>query len=108
MLTRRNGGFVEFIPSPQEKREAIIRDHALALLRNLNTRIEQLEMRVGADGAGGEEFRRIATQIMDEEAENTRIFNERASASWHVESAQGRHKKELSNQDGLYFGLTLE
>ncbi|HOS02666.1 MAG TPA: hypothetical protein PKZ01_06275 [Candidatus Hydrogenedentes bacterium] len=38
MLSRRNGGFVEFIPSPQEKREAVLRDHALDLLQNLHLR----------------------------------------------------------------------
>jgi hypothetical protein len=32
MIVRRKGGLTEFIPSPREKREGLIRDHILELL----------------------------------------------------------------------------
>ena len=38
MIVRRKGGLTEFIPTPQEKRDGLIRDHALGLLENLHQR----------------------------------------------------------------------
>lgn len=35
MIVRSKGGLTEFIPTPQEKRDGLIRDHALGLLENL-------------------------------------------------------------------------
>ena len=43
MIVRRKGGLTEFIPSPQEKRDGLIRDHALGLLENLHQRLARLE-----------------------------------------------------------------
>ena len=39
MIVRRQGGLTEFIPSPQEKRDGVLRDHTLELLANLDARI---------------------------------------------------------------------
>ena len=41
MIVRRQGGLTEFIPSPQEKREGILRDHTLDLLANLYRRADE-------------------------------------------------------------------
>jgi len=38
MIVRRKGGLTEFIPSPQEKRDGLIRDHALGLPKTLHHR----------------------------------------------------------------------
>lgn len=47
MIVRRTGGLTEFIPSPQEKRDGLIRDHALGLLENLHLRLARLERASG-------------------------------------------------------------
>lgn len=39
MIVRRKGGLTEFIPTPQENRDGLIRDHALVLLENLHQRL---------------------------------------------------------------------
>ena len=43
MIVRSKGGLTEFIPTPQEKRDGLIRDHALGLLENLHQRLARLE-----------------------------------------------------------------
>ena len=39
MIVRRQGGLTEFIPSPQEKREGVLRNYTLDLLANLDARM---------------------------------------------------------------------
>ena len=46
----------EFIPSPQEKREGLIRDHALGLLENLHQRLARLERASGLPPDEAEAF----------------------------------------------------
>jgi len=43
MIVRHQGGLTEFIPSPREKREGVIRDYALELMANLNVRLQRIE-----------------------------------------------------------------
>ena len=43
MITRRSGGMTEFIPSPSEKRDGVIRNHVLDLLANLDERLRRIE-----------------------------------------------------------------
>ena len=43
MIVRRQGGLTEFIPSPQEKRDGVLRDHTLELLANLDARMRRIE-----------------------------------------------------------------
>lgn len=43
MIVRRKGGLTEFIPSPQEKREGLVRDHSFNLIENLHRRLRRLE-----------------------------------------------------------------
>jgi hypothetical protein len=56
MIVRRKGALTEFIPSPQEKREGLIRDHILGLVENLHRRIERLEREVGLPAEDAEAF----------------------------------------------------
>ena len=46
----------EFIPSPKEKRDGVIRNHVLDLLANLNARIRQLEHAAGIPTDLADEF----------------------------------------------------
>ena len=43
MIVRQQGGLTEFIPSPREKRDGVIRDNALELIANLNARLQRIE-----------------------------------------------------------------
>ncbi len=43
MIVKRRGGMTEFIPSPQEKREGLVRDHSFNLIENLHLRLKRLE-----------------------------------------------------------------
>ena len=43
MIVNRRGGMTEFIPSPQEKREGLVRDHSFNLIENLHHRLSRLE-----------------------------------------------------------------
>lgn len=76
MLTRRDGGFIEFIPTPAEKRDGVLRDHALGLLWNLHERLRRLEDGVGMDPSLGEEFDGLVDRIESEEAEARRVHAE--------------------------------
>ncbi len=81
MLTRRNGGFVEFIPSPQEKREAVLRDHALDLLQNLHLRVEMIEHCLGLHLCLADEFRGVLRKIAREESEVAKINQSQMDSS---------------------------
>jgi len=56
MIIRRQGGLTEFIPSPQEKREGVLRDHTLELLANLDARMRRIEERHGISMDAAEAF----------------------------------------------------
>jgi ABC-type uncharacterized transport system ATPase component len=71
MIVRRKGGLTEFIPSPQEKREGLIRDHILGLVENLHQRIERLEQVAGLSGEEAEAFALLMERIQTSE---TRIL----------------------------------
>ncbi len=47
MIVKRRGGMTEFIPSPQEKRESLVRDHSFNLIENLHHRLSCLEDELG-------------------------------------------------------------
>lgn len=47
MIVKRRGGMTEFIPSPQEKREGLVRDHSFNLIENLHNRLSRLEEEFG-------------------------------------------------------------
>ena len=80
MLTRRQGGLTELIPSPREKREAVLRDHALDLLANLDARLARVEAGLGLSVEEAEAFRALMARIRREEDEARRIQAERLAA----------------------------
>jgi hypothetical protein len=47
MIVKRRGGMTEFIPSPREKRESLVRDHSFNLIENLHLRLKRLEEELG-------------------------------------------------------------
>ena len=55
MIVKRRGGMTEFIPSPKEKREGLVRDHSFNrylgyrgnLIENLHHRLSRLEEELG-------------------------------------------------------------
>ena len=80
MITRRQGGLTELIPSPQEKREGVLRDHALDLLANLDARLGRIEAHLGLSAEAAGEFRTLMDRIRHEESEARRIHAEQLAA----------------------------
>jgi hypothetical protein len=74
MIVRRQGGLTEFIPSPREKREDVIRDHALDLLANLDARLQRMEKILNLPAEEAAAFTEIMKRIRREETE-TRLIN---------------------------------
>jgi hypothetical protein len=73
MIVRRKGGLTEFIPSPCEKREALIRDHVLVLLENLHRRIERLEREAGSPVEETGAFAALFDRIQTDESRNLEL-----------------------------------
>jgi hypothetical protein len=80
MIVRRQGGMTEFIPSPKEKREGLIRDHTLGLLENLHQRLERIERLGGLPLDEAWECRALIERIAAEESK-TRAINEELLAA---------------------------
>ncbi len=76
MLTKRTGGLTEYIPTPQEKRDGLIRDHVLALLQNLHERICLIERHLSLPVFLADDFDRLWEQIEREESEARRIHSQ--------------------------------
>lgn len=76
MLVKRCGGMTEFIPSPSEKRDGVIRNHALDLLVNLDARIRQLEHATGISPDLADEFVETMVRIQREEQHVQRLNEE--------------------------------
>jgi hypothetical protein len=73
----------ELIPSPQEKREGVLRDHALALLANLEARLGLSAQEAGA-------FRAFMERIRREESEARRIHRQMADSDLGRTVRRGR------------------
>ena len=73
MIVRRKGGLTEFIPSPQEKREGLIRDHVLGLLENLHRRIERLECEARLPAVEAEIFTEIVGRMRVDESRHLEL-----------------------------------
>ena len=76
MIVKRSGGMTEFIPSPKEKRDGVIRNHVLDLLANLDARIRQLEHAAGIPPELADCFRDLMAHIQCEES-HVRRLNEK-------------------------------
>lgn len=73
MIVRRKGGLTEFIPSPREKREGLIRDYVLGLLENLHRRLERLERKAGLPDQESEAFESLKQRIQNDENRNLEL-----------------------------------
>lgn len=73
MIVRRTGGLIEFIPSPQEKRDGLIRDHALGLLENLHQRLARLERASGLPPDEAKTFVALLTRMRADESRNLEL-----------------------------------
>jgi hypothetical protein len=73
MIVRRQGGLTEFIPSPREKREGVIRDYALELMANLNARLQRMETELDLPSEEAAAFAEIIKRIQQEETETRQI-----------------------------------
>jgi transposase len=73
MIVRQKGGLTEFIPSPREKREGLIRDHVLELVENLNRRIERLEREVESPLEETKVFAELIRRIRSDENRNLEL-----------------------------------
>ena len=82
MIVRRQGGLTEFIPSPQEKREGILRDHTLDLFANLDARMRRMEELHGIEPEAAEVFSELMALIRREEIEAGRINRELMDAGY--------------------------
>jgi len=73
MIVRQQGGLTEFIPSPREKREGVIRDHALDLMANLDARLRRIETELDLPTEEASAFADIMRRIQRQEIETRRI-----------------------------------
>jgi hypothetical protein len=73
MIIRYKGGLTEFIPSPQEKREGLIRDNVLDLLESLHRRVERLEQGAGLPADDAEAFESLYQRIKNDENRNLEL-----------------------------------
>lgn len=80
MLVKQRGGMTEFIPTPSEKRDGVIRNHVLELLANLDARIRQLEQLSGIPSDMADEFRTLMSRIEREETHVQRLNDELVTA----------------------------
>ena len=75
MIVRQKGGLTEFIPSPREKREGVIRDHILGMVENLHRRIERLEHEAGLPDKESEAFAELFNHLMTDEDHNLKLHS---------------------------------
>ncbi len=73
MIVKRRGGMTEFIPSPQEKRESLVRDHSFNLIENLHHRLSRLEDELGLPLDEAEACTAFLEKIKWDESQNAAI-----------------------------------
>jgi len=73
MIVKRSGGMTEFIPSPTEKRDGVIRNHVLDLLANLDQRLRRIEEAAGLPADMADAFADTMALIFHEEAHVQRL-----------------------------------
>ena len=73
MIVKRSGGMTEFIPSPTEKRDGVIRNHVLDLLANLDQRLRRIEEAAGLPAELSDGFLETMVRIRSEEAHVCRL-----------------------------------
>lgn len=73
MIVKRNGGMTEFIPSPREKREGLVRDHVFDLIDILHARLKRLEDANNIYSADSEKCHKLLMKIRTEESNGVQI-----------------------------------
>ncbi len=75
MIVKRRGGMTEFIPSPKEKRENLVRDYSFNLIENLHLRLKRLEQELGMTFEDTEACTNFLKKIKQDESRNQEIHS---------------------------------
>ena len=67
MLVKRRGGMTEYIPSPREKREALVRDHFIEAVELLHKRLRCIEQEFGLPVEDAQACASLLERIREEE-----------------------------------------
>lgn len=74
MLVKRRGGMTEYIPTPREKREALVRDHFTEVVELLHKRLVRLEQAFDLPEEDAEACALLLARIREEE-QRTLLLN---------------------------------
>ncbi len=74
MLVKRRGGMTEYIPTPREKREALVRDHFTEVVELLHKRLVRLEQAFDLPEEDAEACDSLLARIREEE-QRTLLLN---------------------------------
>ena len=88
MIVKRRGGMTEYIPSPQEKREGLVRDHSFNLIENLHHRLSRLEEELGLPLDEAEACTAFLDKMKQDETRNAAI---------HTSLITGRPRSGINN-----------
>ena len=76
MLVKKRGGMTEYIPSPREKREALVRDHFAELAELFHVRLLRIEERLGLPDTEAVSCSDLLEHIRDEEKHTVQLNQE--------------------------------
>lgn len=76
MLVKRRGGMTEYIPTPKEKREALVRDHFTEVVELLHKRLVRLEQAFDLPEEDAEACDALLARIREEERQTLRLSQE--------------------------------
>ena len=76
MLVKKRDGMTEYIPSPREKREALVRDNFVEVAELLHGRLTQIEERLGLPGTEAVNCGDLLERIRNEEKHTVRLNRE--------------------------------
>jgi len=76
MLVKRRGGMTEYIPSPREKREALVRDHFTEVVELLHKRLARLEQAFDVPEEDAEACASLLARIREEEQHSIQMARE--------------------------------
>lgn len=79
MIVKKQGGMTEFIPSPQEKRDALVRDNFLVLLDALHRRITKIEHEIGLFDSESLYVSRLLRRVKHDEKYHLKLHSQIAN-----------------------------
>ena len=83
MLMNKRGGMTEYIPTPREKREALVRDHFGELAELFQRRLSRIEERLGLPGTEAVSCGNLLERIRNDEKHTVQLNRElRKNAGW--------------------------